>query len=203
MKILLTGFEPFNQEPINPSQQIVNALVDEKIEGVELITAVLPVDRFEGPDMLMRSYIKNQPDAVICLGEAGNRPTITVERVAVNLLDFGIEDNKGVRVTDKPIQPDGPAAYFTSLPAREIVEAMQSAGIPASLSLSAGAFLCNQVFYTIMHYLNNYQISIPAGFIHVPQLPEQVVEKRPLRPSMSLETMCKGITIAIKTVANQ
>jgi pyroglutamyl-peptidase len=201
MKILLTGFEPFNQETINPSQQIVNTLAETDIEGVTLITAVLPIDRFEGPDLLMRTYIKNQPDAVICLGEASNRPTISVERVAINLLDFGIEDNKGVRVTNKAIQPDGPAAYFTSLPALKIVEAMQSADVPASLSLSAGAFLCNQVFYTIMHYLNHYQLSIPAGFIHVPQLPEQVVGKRPLRPSMSLDTMCKGITVALTTLA--
>ena len=201
MKILLTGFEPFNQETINPSQQIVNAFADANIEGVELITAVLPVDRYEGPDTLIRTYIRNQPNAVVCLGEAGSQSAIAVERIAVNLLDFGIEDNNGIVVTDKPVQPDGPAAYFTSLPARKIVEAMQTAGVPATLSLSAGTFLCNQVFYTIMHYLHNYQIAIPAGFIHVPQLPEQVVGKRPLRPSMSLDTLCRGITIALKTIA--
>ncbi len=200
MKVLLTGFEPFNQQTINPSQEIINTLAHTPIEGVELITAVLPVDRFEGPDTLIRAYIKHQPNAVVCLGEAGNRSAIAVERVAINLLDFHIEDNKGVLVSDKPILPNEAAAFFSTLPVRKIVEAMLGAGIPATLSLTAGAFLCNQVFYTLMHYLDNYQIKIPAGFIHVPQLPEQVVGKRPLSPSMSLETMCKGITIALETV---
>ncbi|KAA3656730.1 MAG: pyroglutamyl-peptidase I [Chloroflexi bacterium] len=200
MKILLTGFEPFNKQPINPSQEIVKALADTQIEGVELVTAVLPVDRFEGPDALMRAYIKNQPDGVVCLGEAGHRPAIAVERVAINLLDFRIEDNKGVQISDKPIMPNEPAAFFTTLPARKIVEDMQAAGVPSTLSLSAGAFLCNQVFYTLMQYLNKYQLEIPAGFIHVPRLPEQVVGIRPLSPSMGLETMCKGIAIALETI---
>lgn len=203
MKILLTGFEPFNQQPINPSEQIVKTLTETSIENVELIPVILPVDRFEGPDALIRAYIKHQPDAAICLGEAGRRAAISVERVAINLLDYRIEDNKGIRVNDKPILPNEAAGFFTTLPARDIVEAMQTAGVPAELSLSAGAYLCNQVFYTIMHYISSYQIEIPAGFIHVPQLPEQVVGERPLPPSMSLETMCKGITIAIQTIAAQ
>jgi len=200
MKILLTGFEPFDKQAVNPSQRIVQQLGAAQLEGVELVTAVLPVDRFEGPDALIRAYIKYQPNAVVCLGEAGGRTAIAVERVAVNLLDFNIQDNKGVQVTDKPIQPDGPAAYFTTLPARSIVESLQNTGIPAALSLSAGTFLCNQIFYTLMHYLDKYQIQIPAGFIHVPQLPEQVVGKRPLPPSMSLETMSTGISIALQTL---
>ncbi|MCA9923790.1 MAG: pyroglutamyl-peptidase I [Anaerolineales bacterium] len=202
MKILLTGFEPFGNQTINPSQLVVEQLAQEEIEGVSLITAVLPVDRFQGPDALIRAFIRAQPDAIVCLGEAGGRTAIAIERVAINLLDFNIPDNSGVQLHDEPVRPDGDIAFFSTLPIREIEAALKEAAIPAALSLSAGTFLCNQIFYTIMHYLHKYKLNKPAGFVHLPQLPEQVVAERPLRPSMSLDMMCQGVTLILQTIAN-
>ncbi|MCP5097532.1 MAG: pyroglutamyl-peptidase I [Chloroflexi bacterium] len=200
MKLLLTGFEPFDSQTINPSQLVVEHITQTAVSHIELVTAVLPVDRYEGPDTLIRTFIKAQPDAVICLGEASRNAAIAVEQVAINLLHFNIPDNKQNQPVDKPIQPEGAAAYFSTLPVRKMVENINAAHIPAKLSLSAGAHLCNQVMYTILHYLNRYQMKIPAGFIHLPQLPQQVVGKRPIPPSMSLETACQGVLVAINTL---
>jgi pyroglutamyl-peptidase len=199
-KLLLTGFEPFGSQTINPSQLVVEQLAKTILPNIKLQTAVLPVDRFDAPDALLRTFIKVQPDAVICLGEAGGRTAIALERIAINLLDFNIADNKQYQVTDKPIHPEGPAAYFSTLPLRKIVAGINEAKIPAVLSLSAGTFLCNQIMYELLHYLNRYQINIPAGFIHLPQLPEQVIGERPTPASMSLETICKAILVTIQTM---
>jgi pyroglutamyl-peptidase len=117
--------------------------------------------------------------------------------VALNLLDYRMADNTGHQAIDEPIVPDGPAAYFVTLPVRAMLEAVRAAGIPAELSLSAGAFLCNQVTYELLHYLTTYQLDIPAGFVHVPALPEQVTNAYPPVPSMALETMTCGIRAAI------
>jgi pyroglutamyl-peptidase len=200
MKLLLTGFEPFGGSDVNPSAQIVERLAREGGAGVELVTAVLPVDRYRGPATLIQAVRQSEPDAVLCLGLAGQRPAIAIERVAVNLLDFRIADNNGNQFVDEPIMPDGPAAYFTTLPVRAMHEAALAAGVPAELSLSAGAFLCNQVTYELLHYLAAHQLNIRAGFVHVPYLPEQVTQKRPLLPSMSLATMCRGITAVIQAI---
>jgi pyroglutamyl-peptidase len=201
MKLLLTGFEPFGHSQINPAAEVVRVMAEHEIEGVELVTAVLPVHRFDGPDVLIRTYIKSRPDAVLCLGESGNRMALAIERVAINLLDFRISDNGGHLVTDKPIHENGPAAYFTTLPVRAMVGAVEEIGVPAELSLSAGAFLCNQVIYEILHYIATHRLATPAGFVHLPQLPDQVAGQRPSRPSMSLETMCRGATAVIQTIA--
>ena len=203
MKFLLTGFEPFGKSDINPSEQVVQVLTTEHFAEFELVTAVLPVDRFRGPKQLIELVQKTSPDAVICLGEAGRRAAISIERVAINLLDFGLADNKGHQVQDEPIVIDGPVAYFTTLPVRAVQQAVVAAGIPAELSLSAGTFLCNQVTYELLHFLAEQQLSIPAGFVHLPQLPEQVADKRPLRPSMSLSTMVTAVTTLLRTLHNQ
>jgi pyroglutamyl-peptidase len=202
MKLLLTGFEPFGGSDVNPSAQIVERLAREGGAGVELVTAVLPVDRYRGPATLIQAVQQSEPDAVLCLGLAGQRPAIAIERVAVNLLDFRIADNNGNQFVDEPIVPDGPAAYFTTLPVRAMHEAALAAGVPAELSLSAGAFLCNQVTYELLHYLAANQLNIRAGFVHVPYLPEQVAQKRPLLPSMSLATMCQGTTAVIQALGS-
>lgn len=201
MKLLLTGFEPFGGSKINPSEQVVYKLADQEIAGVDLNTVILPVERFAGPDTLIRTYISAQPDVVLCLGEAGTNTAIAVERVAINLLDFLISDNGGHLITDKPIITDGPPAYFATLPVREMVNVLNEKGIPAQISHSAGTFLCNQVMYEMLHYIHKHQLSTSAGFIHLPQLPQQVAGKLPLRSSMSLEIMVQGVTAVIETLA--
>jgi pyroglutamyl-peptidase len=140
------------------------------------------------------------PDVVVCLGEARGRMAINIERVAVNLMDYRIEDNAGNLIQDQPIVPEGPTAYFCTLPVRVLMEAVQETGVPARLSLTAGTFLCNQVIYTLLHYLDTHNKDIPAGFIHLPSLPEQVADEQPIKPSMNLETMILGVETVITTM---
>ncbi|MGD8457900.1 MAG: pyroglutamyl-peptidase I [Anaerolineales bacterium] len=203
MKLLLTGFEPFGGSDINPSEQVVNTLADKKYPDLILVTTILPVDREKGPQRLIQEIKENQPEAVICLGEARGRVGFSIERIAINLLDYSIEDNAGNLIQDRSIIPDGPSAYFCSLPVRKILEAVQDIGVPAALSLSAGAFLCNQVFYTLLHYLDINGLEIPAGFIHLPSLPQQVAHEQPNKPSMSIETMKIGIEAIIKCIRSE
>jgi pyroglutamyl-peptidase len=200
MKLLLTGFEPFGGSKINPSEQVVRALARENLGAIKLSTVILPVDRVHGPAALIRAYEEHQPDAVLCLGEASKRMAISIERVAINLLDFRLADNAGNQTVDEPIVRDAPAAYFVTLPVRAMLNAVHACGVPAELSLSAGAFLCNQVTYALLHYLAQEKLKTPAGFVHLPALPEQVIDKQPLIPSMSLETMLQGINAAIGAI---
>lgn len=202
MKFLVTGFEPFGTSVINPSEQVVLALAGQAFQGFAVETAVLPVHRHLGPQTLLNHVQRHQPDAVICLGEAGGRTAVSIERVAINLLDFGIADNNGLVVQDEPITPDGPAAYFATLPVRALQQAVLAAGIPAELSLSAGAFLCNQVMYELLHFLARQQLAVPAGFVHLPLLPQQAASQKPLRPSMALEVMVTAVTTILHTLYN-
>jgi pyroglutamyl-peptidase len=197
MKVLLTGFEPFGGSQVNPSAQVVGRLARDGVPGVTLHSAILPVDRQGGPATLLNAVRACQPDAILCLGEAARRTAISIERIAINLLDYRMADNAGHQAVDEPIVPDGPAAYFVTLPVRAMLEAVRAAGIPTELSLSAGAFLCNQVTYELLHYLTTYQLAIPAGFVHLPALPEQVTNTYPPMPSMGLETMSCGIRAVI------
>lgn len=200
MKLLLTGFEPFGGIRVNPSEQVVLALARENLGAIKVQAAILPVDRVHGPAALIRAYQEHHPDAVLCLGEASKRMAISIERVAINLLDYRIPDNAGNQIVDESIVRDGPASYFCTLPVRAMLNAVRACGVPAELSLSAGAFLCNQVTYTLLHYLAQNNLVIPAGFVHLPALPEQVIDKQPLIPSMGLETMLKGIRAAINVL---
>jgi pyroglutamyl-peptidase len=197
MKLLLTGFEPFGGSHINPSEKVVKTLADKEYPNTEVITSILPVDREVGPQRLIQAVEESKPETVICLGEARGRAAINIERVAINLMDYRIEDNTGNKVQDQPIVPDGPSAYFCTLPIRQIMEAVQGVGVPAMLSLSAGTFLCNQVIYTLLHYLDKNGLAIPAGFIHLPSLPEQVAQEQLNKPSMNLETMLIGMEAII------
>lgn len=200
MKLLLTGFEPFAGSDVNPSAEIVARLARDGVAGVALATAVLPVDRYLGPATLIAAVQEAQPQAVLCLGLAGRDPFMAIERLAINLLDFRIADNSGQQFVDEPIVADGPAAYFTTLPVRAMRQAAVAAGVPTELSLSAGAFLCNQVTYELLHYLAKQRLAIPAGFVHVPFLPEQVAAQNMGRPSLSLATLCVGITAVIGAI---
>ena len=205
MKLLLTGFEPFGESKINPSEQVVRALAREKIPGVEMHTAILPVERVRGPQVLLDAVKRVQPDAVLCLGEAQRRMAISIERVAINLMDYRMPDNAGQKIVDEPIARDGPAAYFCTLPVRAMFDAVRAAGVPAELSLSAGAYLCNQVIYMLLHYLAQNKSNTRAGFIHLPALPEQVIARDAvtLGASMSLATMIKGVRAAVQKMQTE
>ncbi len=200
MKLLLTGFEPFGGSKVNPSEQVVLTLAHDGIAAVDLRAAILPVDRTQSPAKLIAAVEEFAPDAILCLGEASRRMAISIERVAINLMDYRIADNGGTRVEDELIEAAGPAAYFTTLPVRAMLNAVRASGVPAELSLSAGSFLCNQVTYAALHHLAAHDLHIFAGFVHLPALPELVVDKYPLIPSMGLETMLKGIRAAVAAI---
>ena len=158
MRILLTGFEPFNNGKLNPSEQIVRTIAEQfetgaAIAGVELHTAILPVVFTESSELLRHLIALHKPEAVICLGQAEGRKEISFERVAINLDDARIADNAGRIITDQPVVANGADAHFTTLPVRQLVEAVRAEGVAAGLSLSAGTFVCNHIFYSLQHSL--------------------------------------------------
>ncbi|EHR79487.1 pyrrolidone-carboxylate peptidase [Thermococcus litoralis DSM 5473] len=195
MKILATGFEPFGGEKINPSWEAVKEL-PEKIGNAEIIKHQLPVS-FKGVKEKLPKIIEDvRPDVVVLTGQAGGRVNITVERVAINVMDARMEDNEGYKPEDEPIFEDAPAAYFATVPVKRIVNALRENKIPAMVSNSAGTYVCNTAMYIALHYIAINGLEAKAGFIHVPYIPEQVLEKP--QPSMSLEMIRKAIEIAIK-----
>ena len=200
MKVLITGFEPFGESSINPSQLLVEGAATAFPNGIEIVKAVLPVERTGGPEALIDALLRHQPDAAICLGLAAGRPAISLERVAVNLMDYRIPDNAGETVQDQPVAPEGPPAYFSRLPLTAMHAALQANGIPAELSLTAGAYLCNQIFYTLMHHLATHQREISAGFIHLPACPEQAVHFNKPLPTMSLDLLEKALPLLLETL---
>ncbi|HEY9077033.1 MAG TPA: pyroglutamyl-peptidase I [Anaerolineaceae bacterium] len=201
MRILITGFEPFGDTQVNPSEELVHSLADEIIPDVDLTRLVLPVDTKTAPVILQQTIRNNTFQAIVCLGEASGNTSITLERVSINLLDFRIPDNSGIQVIDQPINPEGPAAYFSTLPIRKIEQTLRKHGIPVCLSCSAGTYLCNQIMYTLLEELAINQISIPAGFIHLPALPAKAAaQTRPI-PTMSLETMRMGIKLILQLLS--
>lgn len=201
MRILLTGFEPFDGALVNPSEKIAALLDGTQIDRTRIVSALLPVDRRAGPQTLLAAVEQYHPDAVLCLGQASGRAVLSIERVAVNWLDYRIPDNSGELVTDEPILPGAPAAYFTTLPTRAIYTALFSAGIPAELSMSAGTYLCNQVLYLLLDHLARSAPSTMAGFLHLPALPEQAATAQRAIPSMALETALAGVRTALETIA--
>ena len=168
MKILISGFEPFGAYAENPSMELVKALPDQLSNQISLCKTILPVDNVHGPDRLLEEIHHTKPDAVLAFGLAPKRHRINLERVAINLKDYRIPDNAGNQITDQPIIPGGPTAYFTTLPIRKMLTALTAANIPGTISLSAGAYLCNQVFYRMMHEITFNNWPIRAGFIHLP-----------------------------------
>ena len=202
-KVLITGFMPFGGEEINPSWQLASRLNGATIDGYDIVVAEIPVARFEALHSIIAHIEKHQPKIIINLGQAGGRTEMTPERVGVNIDDYGAADNAGNQPVDEPIEVGGPAACFSSLPIKAMVEAMRSAGVPASVSNSAGTYLCNHVAYGIPRYLEKEHIDAIAGFMHVPFLPEQASKQRG-RSSMAIETMVMGLTAAVKAaIAHQ
>lgn len=198
MNIILTGFEPFNGSTTNPSAEVIKNFPEDIFSGHNLILEILPVDREKAVAWLKNAILEARPEILILLGEATNRPVVSIEKVAINWMDFRIADNSGVQVRDQAVIEDGPAAFFSTLPVNLIHSQLKAAQIPSEISLSAGAYLCNQVFYSSLYNLCLAENKSLCGFIHLPSLPEQVVEKNQNAPSMSLDTSLKAITIALE-----
>ncbi len=192
-KVLLTGFEPFGTATSNPSGEIVK-----QISGDNIVTAILPVAYTQSAERLLALIAEHNPDVVICLGQAEGRTQITPERVAINLDDARLADNEGVMRNDVKILEDGPDAYFSTLPIKEIVEAIQTKGIPAAVSLSAGAFLCNHIFYVAQNKFAG--TSVRSGFVHVPLMDSQASEF-PGLPTMPLDQMVTAVQTMLEVIA--
>ncbi len=202
VRLLVTGFEPFGGSHVNPSELLVRRLEQAGLAGVELRVRVLPCRFTEAGRSICAEVDAWAPEAVVAFGQGGGA-SLAVERVGVNLEDARIPDNIGDQPADRPIAPGGPAAYFATLPVRSIVADLNADGVPARLSLSAGTFVCNHVLYTLLHHLDRRGLTIPAGFIHVPKLPEQVAtsDTREKEPSLGIETIERGARRALEVVA--
>ncbi|WP_141995142.1 pyroglutamyl-peptidase I [Bacillus sp. B4EP4a] len=198
-KVLLTGFEPFGGERVNPSWEAVKQLHGEVIDDVTLVAEQIPTVFGKSVAVMEQLIQQHNPDIVICVGQAGGRLHITPERVAINMDDARIPDNQGNQPIDEPITDKGPVAYWSTIPIKRIVENMKESNIPASVSHTAGTFVCNHIFYGLMDYITRTSSSIRGGFIHIPFIPEQTINKE--APSLSLETIVKGIKIAAVTAA--
>jgi pyroglutamyl-peptidase len=192
MRILLTGFEPFGKATLNPSGEIVK-----QISGDNIVTAILPVAYAQSAEKLLALIAEHNPDVVISLGQAEGRTQITPERVAINLDDARLADNDGVVRNDVPIVFGGPVAYESTLPVKDIVKAINDAGVPAAVSLSAGAFLCNHVFYVAQDHFKGTKVR--SGFVHVPLMDEQAGEF-PGLPTMPLDQMVKAVRTMLEVL---
>lgn len=201
--ILVTGFEPFGGMPVNPTEQLVSALDEAAVPGITLYTAVLPVAYDECANVVRDLLDRHEPDAVIACGLAAGRAAVTPERIAVNVKDTAsdqsIADNTGRRPSDEPIAPDGPDGLFSTLPVREIVVALQAAGIPAAISNTAGTYICNNTMYAVLDHLRRAGRNVPAGFLHFPASTEMAVGD-PRLPSLPMATMERALQVAIDTV---
>ena len=196
VKILVTAFEPFGGESVNPAHEAIKQLPDE-ITGAEIIKKEIPTVFIKAFSALEDTIEIEKPDIVICVGQAGGRFEIAVERVAINVDDARIPDNAGNQPVDQPIFEDGENAYFAKLPIKVMVKEIQKYGIPASVSNSAGTFVCNHLMYGLLYLIDRKYPNLYGGFIHIPFIPEQVVNKKNM-PSMALLDIVKGLEHAIK-----
>ncbi len=198
MKILITGFEPFGGETINPSTEVLK-LLPPKINNFQVITQQIPTVFRKSIDTLYQAIEKEKPDIVLCIGQAGGRAEITVERVAINIDDARIADNEGNQPVDEKVFADGDNAYFSNLPIKAMVEAMKAKNIPAVVSNSAGTYVCNHLMYGLLYYIHKQNPSLRGGFIHIPYIKQQVKDKENI-PSMELEEISLGLIIAIEAI---
>lgn len=201
MKVLLTGFEPFNGEGINPAWELVQAVTVRQAK-CELFKLKLPTAYDVASQLVCEKIAEIQPDYVISVGQAGGTSCLHFEYVALNLQAANIPDNLGQRRDYQAIDPLGPTAYFATLAVRQIVDKLKTNKVPAALSLSAGTFVCNDVFYGALHYCATHDLKTKCSFLHVPYLPEQVAEK-PKTSSMSLEQMKKGLELALTYLSEE
>ncbi|WP_291570102.1 pyroglutamyl-peptidase I [Clostridium sp. UBA4548] len=202
MKVLVTGFEPFGGEKINPSLEAVKMLPEE-ISGAEIVKASIPVVFGKSIKKLDELIEKEKPQVVICVGQAGGRFELSIERVAINIDDARIPDNDGNQPIDEKIFEDGENAYFATLPIKAMVEEMRAGSVPSAVSNTAGTYVCNNIMYGLLYLVDKKYKGIRGGFIHVPFIPEQVIT-RANTPYMSLQQISRGLELAIKaTVENK
>lgn len=198
MKILVTGFDPFGGEPTNPSWETVRRLPD-TVAGAQVIKVEIPTVFGRSAQAVHAAILEHDPDVILSVGQAGGRFAVSPERVAINVDDGRIPDNDGQQPIDTPIQADGAPAYFSSLPVKAMVTAMRTAGIPAALSNTAGTYVCNHVMYQVLYMLDREFPEKRSGFVHVPYLPEQVVDK-PGEPSMGLDELVTALTAGLGAI---
>ena len=191
-KLLITGFEPFGGEVINPSWEAVLRL-PEVVGDYQLTKLLVPVVFGEAAEVVTCAADELCPDVILCIGQAGGRAAITPEQVGINLRYAPIPDNKGNQPTDEPIISGGATAYFSTLPVRKIAEAIKASGVPSQVSYSAGAYVCNDVLYSLLHHYDHTDVKV--GFIHVPYIKEQEKE-----PSMELNDIVSALKIALESI---
>lgn len=196
-QVLLTAFEPFGDEAINPSLEAALAMSGVEFPGAVLSVLELPVDRFHAVEIAVGRIRALRPDAVIMLGLATARYRVTPERVAINVDDYRIPDNAGNQPAGEPIIDGGPVGYLSTLPIRAITDRLLRARIPAAVSNTAGTYLCNRLFYSVMHLIATERLPTVGGFIHVPYMHEQVLNKYPDLPSLARETIVEAVRLAI------
>ncbi len=201
MKILVTAFEPFGGDRLNSAQETLKMIPDQ-IENADITKLILPVVFGKSLNVLKEALLRENPDAVLCLGQAGGRKSLTPERIAINISDSKSPDNDGYQPVDQLIFSDGPDAYFSSLPVRKIAAAIQDAGIPAEISNSAGTYVCNHIMYGLLYFLAHEFSSVKGGFIHLPYLTEQTND-HPGEPGLGLSELILGVTAAIRAIASE
>ena len=200
MKLLLTAFDPFGGSPVNPALEAVK-LVADKVAGVEIVKLEVPTVFGKSIATVAEAIAREKPEAVLCIGQAGGRYDLTPERVAINLDDARIPDNEGNQPIDTPIFADGAPAYFATLPIKAMVAKIREAGLPASVSNTAGTFVCNHLMYGVLYTLAKHYPGVRGGFMHVPFIPSQTVNRPSPAPSMAQTDIARGIEAAIAAIA--
>jgi pyroglutamyl-peptidase len=201
VQALVTGFEPFGGEPVNPALEALQHLPP-RLGALAIATRVLPAVFGRALDVLADAVETTTPDIVLCVGLAGGRAALSLERVAINIDDARIPDNKGQQPIDRPVVAGGPPAYFATLPIKTAAAALRDAGLPAIVSNTAGTFVCNHVFYGLMHLAATRGLDLRGGFLHVPYLPSQAA-RQDGAPSMALEDIVRGIEIVLTLAASR
>ncbi len=199
MKVLVTGFDPFGGETVNPAFEAVK-LIPDNVCGAEVIKIEIPTVFAKGPKAVEDAIAEHDPDVIICVGQAGGRAGISLEKVAINLRDCSMPDNEGNKLIDEPIAEDGDTAYFTKLPVKAMRAYLEEKGIPVHLSYTGGTYVCNDVMYSLLYLLDKKYPDKKGGFIHVPFDTSQVIGKPITTPSMPIETIAKGLTYAIEAI---
>jgi pyroglutamyl-peptidase len=202
--VLLTGFEAYGHTPLNPAEVVARRLDGAEIAGARIVSRIVPNTFFKCITAVRTAIDELRPTTIVMMGEYGGRAVVTVERIAQNLNDsrrYQLHDNDGRTLQDQLTAPEGPAAYYATLPVRAMVKAMRDAGIPADISDVAGTFCCNHLMYGVLHHINLNKLVIRAGWIHLPHLPEVAALDANLgAPSMSAETAAAGVTAAIAAI---
>ena len=199
-KILVTGFDPFGGEKVNPALEVIK-LLPKKIGENEVRILEIPTVYRKSVEKIEKEIESYKPDYVLSIGQAGGRANISIERVAINIDDFRIKDNEGNQPIDENIFEDGENAYFSTLPIKAIQNELAKNNIPSSISNTAGTFVCNHVFYGVRYLIEKKFKGIKSGFVHIPYMPEQVIGKADT-PSMSLDNILKGVIVIIETIFN-